>query len=53
MTKLADAGIFVADSGKEDSDEEVLEVDKQDSEERGNTGADPGEDAVPQRHYRR
>ena len=53
MTKLADAGIFAAGSGKEDSDEEVLEVDEQDSEERGNAGADPGENAVPQRHYRR
>lgn len=53
MTKLADAGIFAA-SGKEDnSDEEVLEMDEQDSEERGNTGADSGENAVPQRHYRR
>ena len=53
MTKLADAGIFAAGSGKEDSDEEVLEMDEQDSEERGNTGADSGENAVPQRHYRR
>lgn len=54
MTKLADAGIFAAGSGKEDnSDEEVLEMDEQDSEERGNSGADSGENAVPQRHYRR
>ena len=54
MTKLTDAGIFAAGSGKEDnSDEEVLEMDEQDSEERGNTGADSGENAVPQRHYRR
>lgn len=54
MTKLADAGIFAAGSGKEDnSDEEVLEMDEQDSDERGNTGADSGENAVPQRHYRR
>ena len=52
MTKLADAGIF-ASGGKEDSDEEVLEVVEQNSEERGNTGAEPGENAVPQRHYRR
>ena len=42
MTKLADAGIFASANGKEDSDEEVLEVDKQDNEERGNAGADPG-----------
>lgn len=53
MTKLADAGIFAADSRKEDSDEEVLEVDEQNSEERGNEGANPGENAVSQRHYRR
>lgn len=52
MTKLADAGIF-ASGGKEDPNEEVLEMDEQDSEERGNTGAEPGENAVPQRHYRR
>ena len=45
MTKLADAGIFAAGSGKEDnSDEEVLEMD----EPSGNNGAN----AVPQRHYR-
>lgn len=48
MTKLADAGIFAA-GGKENSDEEVLEMDEQDGEERGNGG----ENAVPQRHYRR
>ena len=52
MTKLADAGIFAA-GGKEDSDEEVLEMGEQDGEERGKTGAEPGENAVPQRHYRR
>ncbi len=44
MTKLADAGIFAA-GGKENSDEEVLELD----EPSGNSG----ENAVPQRHYRR
>lgn len=52
MTKLADAGIFAA-GGKENSDEEVLEMDEQDGEKRGNAGADSGENAVPQRHYRR
>ena len=46
ITKLADAGIFAAGSGKEDnSDEEILEVD----EPSGNSG----ENAVPKRHYRR
>ena len=52
MTKLADAGIFAAGSGKENSDEEVLEMEKQDDTERGNAGTDPGANAVPQRHYR-
>lgn len=54
MTKLADAGIFAAADREEDnSDEEVLEMDEQDGEERGNAGADPGANSVPQRHYRR
>lgn len=54
MTKLADAGIFAAADREEDnSNEEVLEMDKQDSEERGNEGANPGANAVPQWHYRR
>lgn len=54
MTKLADAGIFASTSGKEDnSNEEVLEVDEQDSEERGNAGTVPGENTVSKRHYRR
>ena len=46
MTKLADAGIFAsADREEDNSDEEILEVD----EPSGNNG----ENAVPQRHYRR
>jgi len=54
MTKLADAGIFAtADREEDNSNEEVLEVDEQDDTERGNTGANPGENAVPKRHYRR
>ena len=54
MTKLADAGIFAAGSGKEDnSDEEVLEMDEQDDTERGNAGTAPGENAVSKRNYRR
>lgn len=53
MTKLADAGIFAA-SGKEENDhEEVLEVEKPDGSESGDTGADPGEDTVSKRHNRR
>ena len=54
MTKLADAGIFAAADREEDnSNEEVLEMDEQDSEERGNAEAESGEDAVSKRHYRR
>ena len=53
MTKLADAGIFAA-SGKENkSDEEVLELEKQDGDESGDEGAGTGEDAVSERHHRR
>lgn len=51
MTKLSDAGIF---AGKEEkSDEEVLELEEQDSDQSGNAGADTGEDAVSKRHNRR
>ena len=48
MTKLADAGIF-AKGGKEQSDEEVLEVEEPDESE----GTDNGEDVVSQRDNRR
>lgn len=56
MTKLKDAGIFAANTtnGEEEkSDEEVLELEKQDGDRSGNAGADTGEDAVPKRHDRR
>ena len=53
MTKLADAGIFAADSGKEDSDEEVLEVEKQDGDQSGDDGTSDGENAIPKRNNRR
>ena len=50
MTKLKDAGIFAASTaGKEDSDEEVLEVEEPDS----NGDGSGGEDTVPKRHHRR
>ena len=50
MTKLKDAGIFAASTaGKEDSDEEVLEVEEPDS----NGDGSGGEDAVLKRHHRR
>lgn len=48
MTKLADAGIF-AKGGKEQSDEEVLEVEESDESE----GTDTGEDTIPKRNNRR
>ena len=56
MTKLEDAGIFAAGGGsgkEEESDEEVLEVEEPNGSESGDTGADTGEDTVPQRHHRR
>ncbi len=58
MTKLEDAGIFAANaaSGKEensDENEEVLELEKSDGDQSGDTGADTGENAVPERHHRR
>lgn len=53
MTKLADAGIFVASGKEKNSDEEVLEVEEPDGSESGDTGADPGEDTVSKRHNRR
>ena len=43
MTKLADAGIF-ANGGKENADEEVLEVEEQDGDKPGDDGTDIGED---------
>ena len=54
MTKLSDAGIFAADSGKEnDSDEEVLEVDEQENNQSGDAGAESGEDALSKRNNRK
>ncbi|MBU5471650.1 phage portal protein [Falcatimonas sp. MSJ-15] len=53
MTKLADAGIFAASGKENNSDEEVLELEKQDGDESGDAGADTGEDAVSERHHRR
>lgn len=53
MTKLADAGIFANTSGEEEkSDEEVLELEKQDSDKRGDAGTDPRENPVLKRHDR-
>lgn len=53
MTKLKDAGIFASDGGKEeDSDEEVLGVERPDGDEPGESDGNGGADAVPQRHHR-
>ncbi len=58
MTKLEDAGIFAAATGggKEEEtneDKEVLEVEEPDGSESGDTGADAGENLVPERNHRR
>ena len=56
MTKLADAGIFAATSAagkEEDSDEEVLEVEKSDDDKSGDSGTDDGENSVSKRNNRR
>ena len=53
MTKLQDAGLFAAGSGsgkEENTDEEVLELEEQGTEE---SGGSPGEGAVPERDHRR
>ena len=55
MLPMANAGAFAnteTSDGKEDTDEEVLEVEKQDSEKSGDDGGNGGENAVPKRHYR-
>ena len=54
MTKLKDAGIFAASTGKEEGfNDEVLELEKQDSKESGNSGTDNGENAFSKRNNRR
>lgn len=57
MTKLADAGIFAASAGtggeEEKTDEEVLELEEQDSDQSGDAGTESGEDTVSKRHNRR
>ncbi len=52
MTKLADAGIFAADAGKENSDEEVLELEDPDGDGSGSGSSGSGEDAVSERNHR-
>ena len=58
MLPLGNAGAFADtqpnDDGKEENpDEEVLEVDKQDGDESGESDGNSGENAVPERHHRR
>ena len=55
MTKLEDAGIFAASAaGKEDdSNEEILELEKSDTDESGDTGSSDNKDTVPERNHRR
>ena len=51
MTKLADARVFVV-GGKENTDEEILELEEQDSNKSGNPGTGAGKNPVPERHDR-
>ena len=55
MLPLGNAGAFAdTQTGKEEKpDEEVLEVDKQDGDESGESDGNSGENAVPERHHRR
>ena len=54
MLPLKDAGAFAnTTDGKEDSDEEVLEVEEQDGDESDDGEPGNGENAVPERHHRR
>ena len=54
MLPLKDAGAFAnTETGKEDSDEEVLEVEEQDGDEPDGSDPDDGENAVSERHHRR
>lgn len=56
MLPLQNAGAFAninTDNGKEEkSDEEVLELEKQDSDKRGDAGTDPRKNPVLKRHDR-
>ncbi len=53
MTKLADAGIFAAEAGKEnEDDEEVLELEDPDGNQPEDGSSGSGEDAVSERNHR-
>ena len=51
MTKLADARVFVV-GGKENTDEEILELEEPDGNKSGNPGTGAGKNPVPERHDR-
>ena len=53
MLPMAQAGAYADSDGKEDTDEEVLEVEKQDGEESGDSDSGNGEDSLSQRHHSR
>ena len=55
MLPMASAGAYadIQSDGKEDTDEEVLEVEKQDGEESGDSDSGNGEDSLSQRHHSR
>lgn len=57
MLPLASAGAFAKETQnlneREESDEEVLEVEKQDGNESGDGAGTDGTDTVPKRHHRR
>ena len=54
MLPLKDAGAFAdTENGKEDSDEEVLEVEEPDGNGSEQPGDGDGEDSLPERHHRR
>ncbi|MCD7726387.1 MAG: phage portal protein [Clostridiales bacterium] len=53
MTKLADAGIFAAEAGKEnENDEEVLELEDPDGDGSGDGSSGSGENTLPERNHR-
>lgn len=54
MLPMSNAGAFanITTTGKEDSNEEVLEVEESDGSESGDTGTDRGTDTVPKRRHR-
>ena len=53
MLPMAQAGAYAESDGKEDTDEQVLEVEKQDGDESGDSNSGNGEDALSQRHHSR